>query len=751
MRELKAWSAELEFVARLARVEPTADDVERARALAAGPVDWPRVLRLAEHHGLAPLLHANVSRIDVPSLPRDVRTRLRYARLSFVSADLARYEAWLRVCRAFDERGIPVLTLKGFPVVLATYGELGLRPVGDLDLLVHQRNVPAAIALLQELGYDLWRDWQLALRHVGLDYVLRHTAEVGLSSPRGIEVDLHWRANDGDKAPSTDALIVAADRIRIDGQDVLVPSPDLAMVLLLLHGQKSAWARLRWLVDVAEGMEKLSQADFRKMADRLAALGMLSALANALWLIESLWGRLPVHCRSFPPQGDAIRPRMLRHYVGVIDHDLAWNLIHDKWRPVRMLRDRFGRIPSLPAAVASAAQPNVFDWAVVPLPPGLRAGYSAVRAVRVIRAALARRSRVVEAPPAGPAADPEREPRSPGWSTHAATPLTFVTAIYGFGPSTHLGGRGRNIAHYLPSLINIGNLGAPIVVYCPAMDAPAIEDAIAPYFRDLRVIPFELSEFEHFDTVLEFKKSYVNDLRINDRNETLCFLKAYWVRHAIEQNFFGHDTYFWIDAGVTHHGVFPERVGGVELLVTHPPSRYHPANRANIFTPQLGAALARAVPRGRLFFCALPFIGQGGRREEYERLVAQAYDRPRDQVHIADHLVGGLFGGHRDDFTAFHRRYAALLKRYLDARVYTLEEQVFSGLYAAEPELFALHRFGTWWFYAPGERTSRLSAEGDSFYKIFARLLHRAPQAEAAHLASSDELAVRPRARAQRG
>ncbi len=722
---MKAWSPELELVARLARLEPTPDDEAWARALAARSPNWDRVLRLAVHHGVAPLVDVALSHVAVASVPQGFREQLHGMRLSSVRADLAMYHCWRELCGAFEAAAIPALTLKGFPVVLSVYGQVGLRPVEDLDFLVRPEDVSRALALLGARGYHLWPVWQAALRNVGLPHILEHKGEIGLASDRGVVVDLHWEAIPRRAAPPTDELMRGAERLRVDDQDVLVPAADAAFVLLLLHGHKSAWARLRWLVDVAERMEKQSPVEYDRARHQLEALGTPSALANALWLIESLWGRLPARGGDFAQYERAVHSGALRHAQAVMERDRNWENVDDSWRPMRMLWDLVGRFRSPAAAVASAARPGPLDWASVSLPNRLRAGYYVVRPMRVAMDLLARAGRAAKrgGPPAAEPGPPAPTPRV--WQAHEAVPLTFVTAIYDSGPSSLLGGRGRDISYYLPSLINIANLGAPIVVHCSRADVGAIEAAIAPYFRDHRVVAYELSAFEHFDAFLAWKRTYLHDLPINDRNEVLCFLKSYWVEQAAADNAFGHDRYFWIDAGLTHHGIFPERIGGVELLVNRPASHYYPRNPANIFTPQLGAALGRALTPGRLFFCALPYVGGDDTRTAYERIAAATFDVPRDGVRIDDHLGGGLFGGDREDLRAVHRLYVELLEQFIETRTYTREEQVFSSLNAVHPELFSLHRFGTWYFHAPGERTSRLQAEGESFYKIFARLATR--------------------------
>ncbi|MDE3152441.1 MAG: nucleotidyltransferase family protein [Gemmatimonadota bacterium] len=721
---MTTWSPELLLLARLSRLAPTADDESRARALIDGPLDWPRLLRLAEHHGVSPLADGALQQMDSARVPAFVRERMHGLHLSSVRGDLARYHAWLAVCWVFAAHDLRAVTLKGFPVALQTYGALGLRPVGDLDFLVRARDVPRALALLGEAGYPAWPVWQAAIRHVGFAHIARRECEIGCQSSRGIVVDLHWEAAPRGYALPTDEVLDGAVRLRVDGQEVLVPSPDAAMALLLLHGEKSAWGRLRWLVDVAEGMERMTDAEYASVGRRLDAMRMRPVLANALALLDGLWGRLPAVCAGGEHRGAEQRGQV-RYSRSALERDRDWSHLHDAWRPVRLVRDRVGRWPSLGAAIASAASPNFYDWGYVSLPRGLRLGYYAVRPYRLVKNALAsRRGRapVSRAVPLAPAADVARVRESRRRVLGAPLPFTFVTAIYDSGPNSLLGGRGWGLDHYIPSLKNIANLGAPIVVFCPPADAPRIEAAIAPWFVDCRVVPFELSAFEHFDTFLAWKRTYRRTLPINDRNEVLCFLKSYWVQQAITDDPFGHERFFWIDSGLTHHGIFPARVGGVELRTSPPDSHYFPRNPANLFTPALGRALAHAVPRGEVLFCALPLRLDASRRERYEEVAAATFGRARDGVRMVDHLVGGLFGGHADDLRAFHRLYTELLRTFIDTRTYTLEEQVFSALYALFPERFSVRRFGTWWFYSRGERTSYLEAEGDSFYKIFVEL-----------------------------
>jgi hypothetical protein len=721
------WSPEFALVASLARLSPTDSDRDRTRTIAAGRLDWDRVLRLAAHHGVLALANAARERGDLAPIPTHTADRIREQHLSTASSNLAKYSRWIELLGRFRKAGIPVLTLKGFPVAIEVYGSIALRPVGDLDLLVDHSNVPAALELLEGRGYYGSRMWNRAIRHVGFPYLMEHASEIPVVSPSGLMVDLHWEAEVRSVVPRGADLLRSARTLVIEDTPVLVPSLSAVLLLLLAHGHRSGWARLRWLVDVAEWMDQLPGEDCERAATQLRAAGAPSILPEALARMRAVWGRVPTGATGAASVEST--PRTMRHYHRVLERDWDSASRYDAWRHLRIAWDRFDHHRSAADAVADILRPGPFEWSLVSLPSWLRIGYYPIRPLRVLWESIASRARWMARRRALPAEQQSRthaartpDPPRPPWRTATQAPFTFVTAVYRSDPSSLLGGRGWDINTYLPSLINIGQLGVPVVVYCPTADVERIQDAIRPYFISARVEPFELSAFEFFEEVVTWKEEYVDEIKLNDRNEVLCFLKSYWLQQTINANPFGHDTFFWIDAGLSHHGIFPERVGGVELRRTHPPERYHPLHANTIFTPALADALKAEVTESQVMFCAMPFNPGYPGTERYLQLAERFSGRPAGSVRIEKHLVGGIFGGSVGAVRRLHEEYGALLAEFISSRTRTLEEQVFSTLYAIHPELFRLEEFDVWHFHSPGERTSYLPAEGESFYKIFVRL-----------------------------
>ena len=294
---------------------------------------------------------------------------------------------------------------------------------------------------------------------------------------------------------------------------------------------------------------------------------------------------------------------------------------------------------------------------------------------------------------------------------------TLVTAIYGYGVNSIFGGRGRGVQFFDSSLRNIANLNLPIVIYTAPSDVKTVDSYVSRYFKQYKIIPYELEQFEFSTMFLEYKKTILDKITLNDRNEVLCYSKAYWVKDAIERNFFNSDCYFWIDSGLTHHGIIPERAGGVELMQNIPPSQYYPLNTNNIFSPKLGNNIEVIVQNNKLLFCALPFQGSSSL---IHRGVSTLYNK--EFPSISEHLIGGIFGGKQDVFLEFFKHYRHILSYFIENHIHVLEEPIFSCMNVTHPDLFNLHRFYTWYFYSPGERCSILDREGDSFYKIFTKI-----------------------------
>jgi hypothetical protein len=86
-----------------------------------------------------------------------------YARVG--SANRTALQELKFVLARFDEQGIECLLLKGADLIPRLYGILGARPMADVDLLVHEADLPVIDAVLKKLEYRPQIDGNPAYRN----------------------------------------------------------------------------------------------------------------------------------------------------------------------------------------------------------------------------------------------------------------------------------------------------------------------------------------------------------------------------------------------------------------------------------------------------------------------------------------------------------------------------------------------------------------------------------------------------------
>ena len=189
---------------------------------------------------LRPLLYVNLRRLGV----RD----------PVVDAFKAAYRAtWVRneksvrhlagVLASLRDAGVETLLLKGGALALQYYGDLGLRPMGDLDVLVRPACAGEGIAALERLG------WSCRYSLTASFLSVKHAAP--FEDADGCNCDLHWRVFEEYCPPEADAEFWAA---AVEPASPTVPartlSPADQLLHVCVHGTK--WAEppgLRWIAD----------------------------------------------------------------------------------------------------------------------------------------------------------------------------------------------------------------------------------------------------------------------------------------------------------------------------------------------------------------------------------------------------------------------------------------------------------------------------------------------------------------------
>lgn len=136
-----------------ARIDCDAALYRQIAQAAAQVIEWEVVPTHAEAHGVAPLFYRHLTAAGV-TLPRAVKRELQASAVRHRLANQVHTRVLRDIVTRYQAAGIRVLALKGIALCHLLYPEPGLRPMGDLDLLVSEKDAARAQSLLSELGFS---------------------------------------------------------------------------------------------------------------------------------------------------------------------------------------------------------------------------------------------------------------------------------------------------------------------------------------------------------------------------------------------------------------------------------------------------------------------------------------------------------------------------------------------------------------------------------------------------------------------
>jgi hypothetical protein len=265
---------------------------ERLKFLTSQELDWPYLLRLALMHRVLPLLYSNLSRAMPEAVPIRILDELRRLFRGNVERNLFLTAELLKLARAFETQGIPAVPFKGPVLAVSAYQDLGLRQFGDLDILVHRRDIVEAGAVIVSQGYRSNLDKNDTAHNHGSDpdEVAYRGAQYYTfnRSDRRSKVDLQWRIAQQYFSFSIDQerLWERLAPVCVAGRTVRTFAPSDMLLILCVHGSKHRWDKLKWVCDVAElvrvhkceiDWEEIQQQARKQKAKRMLGLGLLLA------------------------------------------------------------------------------------------------------------------------------------------------------------------------------------------------------------------------------------------------------------------------------------------------------------------------------------------------------------------------------------------------------------------------------------------------------------------------------------------
>ena len=353
---------------------------ERVRLLLRSDLDWGYLKAMAHRHSLIPLLYYHVNAVCPEAVPSQVLSQLRQRNDENTRQSLLLTGELLKLMDLLKAQGIQAIPFKGPTLALRAYGDVGLRQFGDLDILIHKKDVFKVKELLAGEGFkptpELTGTQEAAL--------LRFDCAYNFGNDKKVLFDVHWNF-----APPYFSFELDVDRlwerlepITINGRQLPGLSPEDLLLALCLHGSTHFWERLGWIGDIAGLIERRRDIDWQLVINNATRQGSRRILSLGLSLAsELLEAPIPPEVLRTVEKDTVVRTLAERVQQRLFAQDVPVSSILDG--ALLQLRMRERKRDKLRSSLRLAATPRVYDWMFLPLPDRLFFLYYLLRPLRL--------------------------------------------------------------------------------------------------------------------------------------------------------------------------------------------------------------------------------------------------------------------------------------------------------------------------------------------------------------------------------
>ncbi len=275
-----------ELILLCARAAPDESAIAQIKAAANSSLDWDYVYQTSQSHGVAPRVYRNLNSI-CPYVPEATLDALRSFFFSNAQYNLLLARELLSLVKLFDTNQISAIPFKGPLLAIQAYGDISLRQIADVDLIVHPRDVLRVKELMFKEGFRLAHPMDRAQEGIFLrancefTFVRDHPA---------LAVDVHW-----DIAPKYFYTPFDLEQIwrrlvpvMLAGTKILTLAPEDLLLVLCVHGARHVWERLDWICGVAELLRTHPELEWDRLIKYAQESGAERMLLLGLNLAEKL-------------------------------------------------------------------------------------------------------------------------------------------------------------------------------------------------------------------------------------------------------------------------------------------------------------------------------------------------------------------------------------------------------------------------------------------------------------------------------
>lgn len=259
-------------------------------------LDWEKLLNRSIAQGVTPLLHKHLRHKPewwrgIPQFACDRLEKLYHHNVQRNGELQQELEAVLAILQEAD---IPVMLMKELHLLQAIYADPGLRPLGDLDLLVRREDFEAAKNLLGQAGYRPALRRNPHKERYGFGYHL-------INPEKGIWIDLQWNlcqrewsseaGRSGKFRPPIQQIWQRATAGLLLESRVWRKSWEDLLFHLCVHAEGHWFGELIQLCDIAAVIQRCGrELDWPYLIETAQTTSTEASLYCPLRLVHEIWG-----------------------------------------------------------------------------------------------------------------------------------------------------------------------------------------------------------------------------------------------------------------------------------------------------------------------------------------------------------------------------------------------------------------------------------------------------------------------------
>lgn len=235
-------------------LSPRKDDeaIGEIRTLCGQNLDWQYIVQKAELHSVAGLMAWVIGRLRLESIPSDFSARLQMHYRENVMRNMVLTREMRNMLHLFKAHAIDSIVYKGPLQASEIYGNLGLRHLCDLDLIVRRQDLKKTIDVLLGNGFSLCKPTTLG----EIDRMLEDRSAYECSfvnRTSGAFVEIHWQVlrRHSEMGVDADYIWRHALPVTVGGIETFSFSNEIKFFLSCLHNEKHGWGEFKFLCDIA--------------------------------------------------------------------------------------------------------------------------------------------------------------------------------------------------------------------------------------------------------------------------------------------------------------------------------------------------------------------------------------------------------------------------------------------------------------------------------------------------------------------